>query len=66
VIRWGHGHSTLLGVLLGLVLFRGWGVVWGLTCLFGLGIVVGRFWDHLRAFLRRGLPVLVEGRFRRL
>jgi hypothetical protein len=65
VIRWGHGHSTLLGVLLGLVLFRGWGVVWCLSCLFFLGVAVGRTWDYLRAFLRRGLPV-IEGRFRRL
>jgi hypothetical protein len=65
MIRWGHGHSTLLGVLVGAVLFQGWGIVWGLTCLFCLGVVIGRAWDHLRAFLRRGLPV-IEGRARRL
>jgi hypothetical protein len=35
--------------------------VWGLTLLFVAGVVIGRFWDHLRAFLRRGLP-LIEGR----
>lgn len=67
MIRWGHGHSTLLGVLLGAVLFRGWGLVWGLTLLFALGVAVGRSWWALRAFLRRGLqrwPV-IEHRARR-
>lgn len=66
MIRWGHGHSTALGLLLGAVLFRGWGLVWGCTLLFAAGVLVGRFWDHLRAFLRRGLrwPV-IEGRYRR-
>ncbi len=65
MIRWGHGHSTLLGVLVGAVLFQGWGIVWAFTGVFVLGLAVGRFWDHLRAFLRRGLPV-IEGRVRRL
>lgn len=65
MIRWGHGHSTLLGLLLGAVVFRGWGLVWGLTLVFCLGVAIGRAWDYLRAFLRRGLPV-IEGRVRRL
>lgn len=65
MIRWGHGHSTLLGVLVGLLVFHGWGLVWGLTLVFCLGVAVGRTWEFLRAFLRRGLPV-VEGRFSRL
>lgn len=65
MIRWGHGHSTLLGLLLGAVVFHGWGLVWAATLLFVSGVAVGRAWDHLRALLRRGLPV-IEGRFRRL
>lgn len=63
--RWGHGHSTLLGVLIGAVVFQGWGLVWGLTLLFCAGVLIGRFWDHLRAFLRRGLhrwPVIEHPR----
>lgn len=63
--RWGHGHSTLLGVIIGGVLFHGWLLLWALTLVFLAGLSVGRLWDHLRAFLRRGLPV-IEGRFRRL
>lgn len=58
MIRWGHGHSTALGVLLGVVLFRGWGLVWGVSLVFCLGVAIGRTWDYLRAFLRRGLPVI--------
>lgn len=57
--RWGHGHSTALGVLLAAVVLHGWGLVWTFTGVFVLGLAIGRFWDHLRAFLRRGL----RGRF---
>ncbi len=68
MIRWGHGHSTLLGGLLAVALLRG-EYLWTLTAAFALGIAVGRSWSALRALLRRGLrrdwPV-VEGRVRRV
>jgi len=58
VTRWGHGHSTLLGIIIGGVLLLGWVLVWALTLTFGAGLALGRLWDHVRAFLRRGLPVI--------
>lgn len=63
MIRWGHGHSAALGGLLVLALVQGH-LLWVLTVTFALGVLVGRTWGSLRAFLRRGLhrwPV-IEGR----
>jgi ABC-type uncharacterized transport system permease subunit len=62
VIRWGHGHSALLGGLLAASLFHGH-LLWVLTVTFVLGVAVGRSWGAVRALLRRGLhrwPV-IEG-----
>ena len=68
MIRWHHGHSTLLGALLMLALIRG-EYLWTLSAAFLLGLLVGRGWGALAALLRRGLqgawPV-IEGRYRRL
>lgn len=61
--RWGHGHSALLGALSMLALIRG-EYLWTLTAAFVAGLVLGRGWATVRAFLRRGLPV-IEGRYRR-
>ncbi len=64
MIRWGHGHSALLGGLVTVALLGH--LLWVLTLTFCLGLLVGRSWAALRAFLRRGLhrwPV-IEGRWR--
>lgn len=52
MIRWGHGHSTALGVILGVAVFGGH-LIWGLTIVFALGVAVGRFWGALGHLLRR-------------
>lgn len=63
MIRWGHGHSTVLGAVLAAALLRGH-YLWALTFAFAFGVAVGRSWGLLAAFLRRAAvrwPV-VEGR----
>lgn len=62
--RWGHGHSIVIGLLLGALLARN--LIWVATIAWALGFLLGRSYGALAAFLRRPhrWPV-VEGRWRR-
>lgn len=67
MMRWGHGHSTVLGIVIGVAVIGGH-ILWALTVALALGILVGRFWGALHELLRRftqGRPPIIEGRWRR-
>lgn len=67
MIRWGHGHSIGVGALLTLALLHGH-YLWALSAVFCAGLLLGRAWGSVGAFLRRfqrsAWPV-VEHRARR-
>jgi len=59
MMRFGHGHSVVLGALLAVALLHGH-YLWSLTAAFVVGVAVGRAWGLLGALLRRPWPVIVQ------